>query len=329
MSIRESIHPHAVIDSKNTASLMLKAIEHQLDDVIENAIIPMLKRSTQVNHALGDDLELLAKLFGLVRFHQEDDEAFRGRISSYVPTLEKITHQGIKNLFYYLSGRDPIIQEQFETIIYRPGDAVPADEHLAKFLCQMPYDLAKVFEVVRVIENEEEEGEGNTVQASRLNFATPHNCDAWLNSDIDHDTSIYDSETGLDIDTGIVPLDQNYPALTKVDLYYEVETKGTWDLALQSTYQHLLDVWKAVGVEAIFQTVKRMTEINFTGDQEDIGITDVFWMPAIGHAEDIPGWTESQRDGTGHFGVAVFDGTESKFDDTRNPRKIWFKEDAA
>lgn len=100
---------------------VLKAIQHQLDNLVLSAV-DVLKDSFQISASVSGDLDEIGGFLDLIRISGESDDLFRARIETMASTFETVTKDAILDLFEGILGKRPYFQEEFRTKVYRSGD---------------------------------------------------------------------------------------------------------------------------------------------------------------------------------------------------------------
>jgi len=139
-----------------------------LDYVITNyllqmidTILPQAKKDVQIDYAQGNNIDEIAKWFGLERLSNEPDELLRSRILTFISAPMTSSPSGIQDSFETITGLRPQIIEDFEVQILKSGDVVDLNRKFAEFSVQFSSEFSKFFETVPV------NNDGETVTLSQ------------------------------------------------------------------------------------------------------------------------------------------------------------------
>jgi hypothetical protein len=111
---------HRVGPLGNSLQRILESFQHQFDQVFA-VVETVVTESIQINHAVGTDLDGLAKILDTIRIGAESDESLRLKAQTKVANFNAVTVDGLVTVFTNMVGRPPIISEAFDTKVYVSG----------------------------------------------------------------------------------------------------------------------------------------------------------------------------------------------------------------
>ena len=133
----------------NKLKYISDAITHYVTNVT-TVSVEQAKRDTQLEYALGMNLDEVGAWFSLSRVAEESDESFRRRILAIAEAPINPTVDAIQDVYEALIGLRPVITEDFITRVLSSGESVPTDEVLAAFTIQFNVEISTALEMIIV-----------------------------------------------------------------------------------------------------------------------------------------------------------------------------------
>jgi hypothetical protein len=293
-------HPFQDKNKGNVINELSIAVDIILDQLLD-LDVTNAKQGFQIDYAVGSDLDSLAAWFDIQRRENEDDEELRNRIKLLIRSRIPVTVDAIQDMFEFITGLRPVIQEDFFTRVYTSGQTPPTNEDLATFLVHFSADIGKVAET-RFINTD---GESVTVgHTSNIDSGGTIAAYDQLN-DPTHQTDI---SVALDATTAIMTLSGGpYAPSTRIDVEYEVFPDSDFDTLKElqdndALFERLVNLAKAAGVKTGGVQITKFFKAWFQdGGTEVFSVTDTplnikpnWTEPAIGKQY---GWDELKWDG--------------------------------